>query len=267
MSGYSPEATLYINLKNPDENMVLNADFSRSKREWKHENHNSATSTWTAVTREGHIQIKDGGRDRRSIVFYQGQMPMVNGTEYLLEFEAYAAAARIIEVMVCRANEPDRNYSRLGLVALKNRKQKYSFVFTMADDTDYGAELRFNVGAEEEDVFLDNVLLRNNSAVSVHALENIVPADLQLMGNYPNPFNATTTIRYDLHNKSDVSLNIFTILGQQVFQDTAQALEAGEHEFTFEAGHLSSGIYFYQVEARTHTGTIHRRVNKMMLIK
>ncbi len=68
--------------------------------------------------------------------------------------------------------------------------------------------------------------------------------------NYPNPFNPSTTIRYGLPNRSHVSLTVFNTLGQQValLQDGGQ--EAGYHEVRFEGSGLSSGVYFYRIQAR-----------------
>ncbi len=266
-SSYSEEQSLFVNIKPRGQNMVLNSDFSRSKRNWKFDTYNTASSTWTAVTREGHIQIENGGRDRRSIVFYQGEMPLEKGVEYLLEFDAYAIAPRIIEVMLCRAGQPDRNYSRLGLAALKNRKQRYSYVFTMQDNTDYGAELRFNVGAEEEDVFLDNVVLIENDGLSIDAEPESTPDAFTVIGNYPNPFNPNTTIQYQLPEQCDVSLRVYNMLGELVNEKSILAQGAGLHDITFDGSEFGSGLYFYEIETRTSQGTFWREVHKMMLIK
>jgi len=70
-----------------------------------------------------------------------------------------------------------------------------------------------------------------------------------LYGNYPNPFNPSTTIRYSLPARMNVSVSIYTILGQQVAELVRGVQEAGLHEERFDAGSLPSGVYFVRVHA------------------
>jgi photosystem II stability/assembly factor-like uncharacterized protein len=67
--------------------------------------------------------------------------------------------------------------------------------------------------------------------------------------NFPNPFNPSTTIRYGLPEKSAVSLIVFNALGQQVALLQNGEQEAGYHEVTFDGSGLSSGVYFYRIQA------------------
>jgi hypothetical protein len=76
-----------------------------------------------------------------------------------------------------------------------------------------------------------------------------VPAMKSLLQNYPNPFNPSTTIRYGLPNRSQVTLSVFNTLGQQVAQLVNGDMEAGYHEVKFEGNGLSSGVYFYRLRA------------------
>ena len=75
------------------------------------------------------------------------------------------------------------------------------------------------------------------------------PTVLGLAQNYPNPFNPSTRIRYGLPNRSMVTLTVFNTLGQRVAVLQNGEQEAGYHEVTFEGKNLSSGLYFYRLQA------------------
>lgn len=70
-----------------------------------------------------------------------------------------------------------------------------------------------------------------------------------LSQNYPNPFNPTTTISFSIANKEQVIIKIFNIIGQEVATILNESLEAGTYKRIFNAGKLSSGIYFYRITA------------------
>ncbi len=98
-----------------------------------------------------------------------------------------------------------------------------------------------------ESGFLADTLFR--SVVTSIAEHGDVPIEYALQQNYPNPFNPSTTIRYGLPNRSHVTLTVFNTLGQQtaILQNGEQ--EAGYHEVQFDGKNLSSGVYFYRIQA------------------
>lgn len=89
-----------------------------------------------------------------------------------------------------------------------------------------------------------------------------VPRSFSLEQNYPNPFNPSTTIRFSIPVETDVKLNVYNTLGQEVAQILNGRLKEGFHEVEFEAGNLTSGIYFYRLEADKFVD-----VKKMIIIK
>ncbi|MBU0518496.1 T9SS type A sorting domain-containing protein [bacterium] len=94
-----------------------------------------------------------------------------------------------------------------------------------------------------------------------------IPTEWALMQNYPNPFNSTTTIAFSLPEASNVRLDVFDIAGRNVGAQHAAPLldgfrDAGYHQVTFDASHLASGLYFYQIEAGDFSS-----VKKMILVK
>ncbi len=93
------------------------------------------------------------------------------------------------------------------------------------------------------------------------------PDNYYLSNNYPNPFNPSTTIKFGLPVQSEVTLSVFNILGQKVFEETAKSLAAGVHSFKFDASQLSSGIYIYSIHAVSANGKNFVSSKKMMLLK
>ncbi|RPI04681.1 MAG: T9SS C-terminal target domain-containing protein [Ignavibacteriae bacterium] len=83
----------------------------------------------------------------------------------------------------------------------------------------------------------------------------VIPAKFALLQNYPNPFNPTTTIRFSLAQREQVSLKIFDILGREISTLADGILDAGQYQTTFDASRFASGIYFYRINAGEFTAT------------
>ncbi len=89
----------------------------------------------------------------------------------------------------------------------------------------------------------------NTTTTDVPSSGHPVPHFFDLLQNYPNPFNPTTTIRYELPFASYVSLTVFDVLGRQIRTLVNTFEQAGRHEAKFNAQDVSSGTYFYRLEA------------------
>ena len=84
--------------------------------------------------------------------------------------------------------------------------------------------------------------------------ENI-PIDYFLSNNYPNPFNPVTTIEYSIPQKEFVTVKIYDVLGKEIKTLVNEEKIAGYYQIEFEAKGLSSGVYFYQLQAGSFTNT------------
>jgi len=93
-----------------------------------------------------------------------------------------------------------------------------------------------------------------------------LPDRFTLIGNYPNPFNPSTTIRYVMPTAGGVTLKVFDVLGRAVASLPLGLQQAGEHEVKFDAEGLSSGVYFYrlQMESTKASAVVY---GKMLLLK
>jgi len=97
---------------------------------------------------------------------------------------------------------------------------------------------------------------------SIEVDVTFVPQKYALFQNYPNPFNPSTTIKYQLPEKSLVTLKVYDLLGNLVKSLVNNEQEAGSYEVVFDASDYSSGIYFYTITAGKFTAS-----KKFVLLK
>jgi hypothetical protein len=89
-----------------------------------------------------------------------------------------------------------------------------------------------------------------------------LPRQVALYQNYPNPFNASTEIKFGLPEQSDVTIEVYNILGQKTATLANGLFPAGYHSVNWNAGNVASGVYYYRLTA---TGKV--MIKKMMLLK
>lgn len=90
----------------------------------------------------------------------------------------------------------------------------------------------------------------------------VVPDQYELSQNYPNPFNPSTTIQFSLPRQTQLKINLYNMLGEQVATITEGMYESGYHRVTFNANNLPSGTYVYRLESSEFL-----QVKKMILLK
>ena len=105
-----------------------------------------------------------------------------------------------------------------------------------------------------------SVLELSSSELSVEILAN--PASFGLTSVYPNPFNPTTSINYNVNKFSKVNINIYDVTGKLVSILENSYKPVGNHSIVWEASSLPSGVYFVNLSINSHTETI-----KIMLTK
>ncbi|MBN8572025.1 MAG: T9SS type A sorting domain-containing protein, partial [Ignavibacteria bacterium] len=93
-----------------------------------------------------------------------------------------------------------------------------------------------------------------------------VPSKFEISQNYPNPFNPSTKINFDLPFDSKVQIKIFDITGKEMAQIVNESRTAGYYTVQFNASSLSSGIYFYQINATGGSQSFVKTM-KMVLVK
>ncbi|MBW7888968.1 MAG: T9SS type A sorting domain-containing protein [Bacteroidetes bacterium] len=119
-------------------------------------------------------------------------------------------------------------------------------------------------GKTENEMFsaMDAASAKYSAITSVRQNFTSLPENYSLKQNYPNPFNPETQIAFSIPVASNVSLKIFDALGREVETLVNKTLEAGNYSAPFSASHLSSGMYFYTLQAGSF-----RETKKMILTK
>jgi hypothetical protein len=108
-----------------------------------------------------------------------------------------------------------------------------------------------------------NYVARWNSGTSrVEQLSPTAPKTFLLEQNYPNPFNPSTTISYQLPVASEVKLEVYDVLGKKIATLVNERQSAGSYQVVWNASGLSSGTYFYRLQAGTFVET-----KKMIMVK
>lgn len=128
------------------------------------------------------------------------------------------------------------------------------------------------VNENDSTIVNDNMVNGNESwfafAIDTSAVSNItqddneMPIEFSLVQNYPNPFNSTSVIKYSIPISSQVTLKIFNALGEELETLINEVKGAGIYEIDWNAVNLSSGVYFYRLQAGDFAAT-----RKMILLK
>lgn len=137
-----------------------------------------------------------------------------------------------------------------------NKENEGTFIYIA------GRPYRFNTTSSFENY---NYIIDNWMTSMPTGIENeskIVPDQFALLQNYPNPFNPTTSITYNLPQRSNVTLKVYDILGNEISTLVNEQKEAGLYNVQFDAGKLSSGVYIYTIQANSFVES-----RKMILMK
>jgi len=114
----------------------------------------------------------------------------------------------------------------------------------------------------EEYASIQEILDNGTMIRGIQEISGSLPGEYRLQQNYPNPFNPTTTITYRLPVSTTVELKIFDIQGREIRTLVNEHQSAGAHSVIFNAHHLSSGVYFYRLQAGRYFDT-----KKLLLLK
>jgi hypothetical protein len=147
----------------------------------------------------------------------------------------------------------------------RNGYTEHDFEVEVTVDDDSAFYLRvypYTTASGNRQLYVQNVRISGRAFTTVSLDEDVLPTAFQLHGNYPNPFNPSTVIRYDLPAQSHVRLDVYDLTGRRVATIVDGQMPAGRHDALWNASGMASGMYIYRLETTGHVAT-----GRMTLLK
>jgi len=177
-------------------------------------------------------------------------------------------------------DEPNEDYFEVSMSLANLYKMTGDKNKTLAilDDLEKRAnkEEKLFISELRLDLLNENVYTSPKQIIEKEQLadEQIKVDEFQLHGNYPNPFNPTTTIKYSIASLSNINLTIYDIIGRKIKSFEKEGLSAGQHAVFWDGTNnngvkVSSGIYIYKFHAISleGDGKVFEQTKKLMLVK
>ncbi len=262
-SSFSNRVEHHVSIREPGDNLIINGDFGNGESNWTFVANDEAEANVEVIDNVCKISIDDGGAELSKVQLIQDDIPLIQGRRYRFEFDGWAESNRVVEAKITRIESQGTNYSKTVPMEFKRSQQRYSFDFEMTASTDPQARVIFNFGLSNADCYIDNVSLVLQTPTRV---ESQTIQDIQLQ-NFPNPFNAFTTISYRLEQAGNVQLDVYNVLGALKASWQWERSNSGIHNHTIDASSWSSGIYFYELTLTHPNRTRLTERKKLVLIK
>jgi len=209
---FSNEASATVNIIKPGQNMIKNGDFSQGTSSWALTNSGTASSTWSILYGTADIHPVSPGTALSSIQFWQAGLGLIQGRQYVLQFDAWSSSARYIQAIVAQSASPNQNYSGNPSSYLTPLRNHFRYVFTMGATSDFNASLFFDLGGSGSDVYLTNVSLFNPPVGDLNLDGRVDLLDLQILtGQW---LKQQSGLSADLDGNGKVDFGDFSIMGE-----------------------------------------------------
>jgi hypothetical protein len=211
-SPFSNEESTNIDIISPGQNIVQNGDFSQGTNFWSSTLSYGASATWAIEGDASHFYITNSGAYLSSIQFLQGSMTLIQGKQYVLQFDAWSSQPRYIGVSAAQSVSPFTDYSGITPPFLTPNRTHYQYVFTMQQPSDFGATLLFDLGTSTADVYLAKISLFNPPVGDLNLDGRVDLLDLSVFcGSWLKQQGGSPA---DLNGDGQVNFTDFSILGQ-----------------------------------------------------
>lgn len=252
-------------------NLILNGQFNCSQWPWRLDQYVNAVASFSIVPTLGltedssgaYIEITNVGDAPWAVQLMQ-PFKLQKGHTYEIRFFAEAPEPKEIEVAISQDYEPWQPHFSQRVTVFQ--ADEYGPLVYECDVDDPKTMFKFVVGGNLIPISIDAVQVIDKMWTSVESKKGEQVTGYTLSPNYPNPFNAETTIRYTLPKNEWVTLSIYDVLGKNILSFSQQQ-SAGEHTFHWNGKEASgnpvqSGIYFFRLETKNYSQTC-----KMVLVK
>ena len=183
----SNEQSVTVNLIQPGQNMVTNANFSLGTNGWSLLLANSGSATWAVANQVASFTIANAGTYATDIQLQQTGFRMIQGFQYILSFDAWATKPRYVQAEVGQAASPYLNYSSLAATSLTPIHTHFQYAFTMTQPSDFSANLLFNLGTSTAGVMMSNISLSIAPPTTATLLKWVQPPTTAVAGNPISP--------------------------------------------------------------------------------
>ncbi|MFZ4590518.1 MAG: SBBP repeat-containing protein [Ignavibacteria bacterium] len=154
------------------------------------------------------------------------------------------------------------NYNLLGskvATVIYNSIGQQKYVLTYDNNLPYGNHEGIKVKVNSKGSFIvagnsmnnsgiyDVVIIKYSPVTGIQNISNVVPYNFMLYQNFPNPFNSTTKIKYQISKLSNIQLIVFDVLGRELTALVNERQNPGKYEVNLDCFSYSSGMYFYRL--------------------
>jgi hypothetical protein len=149
-SEFSNFESVFVKYSKTGDELILNGNFDDNGDHWIFWPH-PGSEAYGSVNEEGEYyqNIVNPGKEIWSIQFFQGNIPLINGREYIFEFDIYSNVNRLVEAKIETARSPWINYGRIGLTPVTREKKRVQYIFRMHNVTDFESRVIFNSGKHD----------------------------------------------------------------------------------------------------------------------
>ncbi len=172
-----------------------------------------------------------------------GNYPLVLGNKYARDFRDSSSAGWNFAVESSQTGNVTLSWDEALLKGLDGKLNLRLFDMTGGEVIDMSSQAAYTFSYSGARQFMINA-----TTTGIAESSDLFPANYRLSQNFPNPFNPSTSIRYDLPNRSMVRIAVTNSLGQELATLEQGEKEAGYHEVQWTAN-VASGIYFYHIDA------------------
>jgi alpha-glucosidase len=220
----------------------------RLMKDWNQGNKNTGIDGTSATTSEAtwisaknnQVYWNNAGGDFEAIPYDEVNVGSLIGGQYEWKL------AKLVKFWIAN---PDSNF---GLILREKNPSTLNGTKVFASSENNAQEIRPKMV----------MAFKDGPITNAREIDEVYPKEFALHQNYPNPFNPTTTINFSIADHNNVTLIVYDILGRKVVTLVNERKAPGRYSLAFDGSSLSSGIYFYKLEAGKFSA-----IKKLMLVK